>query len=315
MPTTRNFSSLGIWANDAETVIPMTPVEGVAYRNDTLTQMQNEAGEGYDTKPNSADFNQKMFIVTSFTDEMDSHGIVGWSDEVDYELPAITWSTNGFFYTALQASGPSGVGFKDPDTEPTYWELIFGSSQFELDLSSQVLGDEGARLVGTTYQPDPLLPVVGQTAQSSLELMNKQSYRLHGLEVNLSGKFDENGVLLSSGFNIKDNVAEKVTQNGYSYFRITLADDPFSIDKLEQGRYFVSAERVVDPGNPANLLTANVFMIIGEWERTDGFVVDGTNSIKINFSNPFNLNEQIFVPFSITGLFNQLGNNEVRAPT
>lgn len=315
MPTTRNFSSLGIWAKEAKLSIPMTPVEGVPYRDITVTKTQNEEGEGYDTRPNSATFNQKMFIVTSFTDEMDRHGIVGWSDQVDYELPAITWSTNEFFYTALQTSGPAGVGAKDPDTEPTYWERIFGSRQFELDLSSQVLGNEGAGLVGTTYQPDPSLSIVEQTVQSSLELMNKQSYRFHGLELKLSGKFDETGVLLSNGFNIKDNEAVVVTQNGFKYFRITLAENPLSLPDLNEARYFVSANRTVDPGNTKNLLTANVFIVVGEWIRDDGFVIDGTNSLKINFSNPYDINEQILVPFSITGLFNHLLNDTVYSPT
>ena len=301
MATTRDFNSLGIWADDAETVIPMAPaepVEGVDYRNDTLTPSENEAGEGFDTKPDSADFNQKMFIITSFIDEMDKHGIVGWSDQVNYVVPVITWGSDGIFYTALQDSGPAGVGFKDPISEPTYWEQIFGSSSFELDLTSQVEGDEGAKLVGTTYQPDPSLPVVGQTVQDSLEIVDRQAFILHDLSLGLSGRFDDTGALISNGFNILNNIAEKITSQGLNFYRITPADgsSPFLYNT------YVSAERPIDGANPTNLLTANIFVVLGNWQSGQ-IIIDNTPTIKIVFTDPYDINTTFFPPFSMTSLF------------
>lgn len=168
MATTRSFSSLGVFATNADTVIPVTPIPGTAYRDTTTSEANNELGEQYNTEANSATFNQKLFIISSFTDIMDSHGMVGWSDLVDYTLPAWTWGSDNNFYFALQASGPSGVGAQDPVSTVGYWQ-VFTNGQtaidqldaFELALSNEVASSEGATLVGTT----------GQTVQEKLDAL------------------------------------------------------------------------------------------------------------------------------------------------
>ena len=153
MATTRDFKSLGVWAESADIVIPVEPLTGVAYRDETVTEGQNEAGEGFDTIPNSATFNQRLFIVSSFTDLMDTHGIVGWSDQVDYDIPAMVFGSNGLFYLALQASGPS-TSPQDPTVAPTFWE--------EFVTRQQLAATTGATLIGTAAGVDvqTLLPRV-----------------------------------------------------------------------------------------------------------------------------------------------------------
>ena len=147
MPTTRDFKSLGVWAEDAEVVIPAEPIQGTAYRDETVTEVDNEAGEGFDTIPNSATFNQRLFIVSSFTDLMDTHGIVGWSDQVDYDIPGMVFADDGKFYFALQASGPSTAP-QDPTGAPTFWEEF---------VTQQLLAESnGADLIGTIHVDKPL---------------------------------------------------------------------------------------------------------------------------------------------------------------
>lgn len=140
MATTRDFKSLGVWAENAETVIPVEPITSTAYRDESVTEADNEAGEGFDTIPNSATFNQRLFIVSSFTDLMDTHGIVGWSDDVDYDIPAMVFADNGLFYFALQPSGPSTAP-QDPTGAPTFWE--------EFVTQQLLAADTGASLIGT----------------------------------------------------------------------------------------------------------------------------------------------------------------------
>lgn len=140
MATTRDFNSLGVWAEAAETVIPAEPIPGTAYRDETTTEGTNEAGEGFATDPNSATFNQRLFIISSFTDLMNTHGIVGWSNLVDYDIPAIVFADDGKFYYALQASGPSTAP-QDPPGAPTFWEEV---------VTKQLLAENtGASLIGT----------------------------------------------------------------------------------------------------------------------------------------------------------------------
>jgi len=156
MATTRDFKSLGVYASDAETTIPVTPSPGTAYRNVLVTDVQNETGEAYDLIPNSIDWNQKFYIISSFTDLIDKHGIPGWSEDVDYTLPAIVWASDNIFYEALQPSGPSTT-VRDPVSESTYWSPIT-AADLEAKLADKGAGTEGALLVGTT----------GETVQAKL---------------------------------------------------------------------------------------------------------------------------------------------------
>lgn len=141
MANTRDFISLGIWADDADTVIPPSPIPGTPYRNEGVTPGQNEAGLGYQNEADSADFNQKMYIISSFTDTINTHGIPGWSDQVSYDMPAVVWASNGEFYFAL---GPS-LG-QDPISSPSDWQLVAGMGE----LNNETPGSEGTRLVGHT---------------------------------------------------------------------------------------------------------------------------------------------------------------------
>ncbi len=160
MATTRTFDRLGIWALNANIVIPPSPITGDAYRNTATTQVTNEEGEPFDTAPDSAVFNQKLFIVSSFTDEINKRGIVGWSDVVDYTVPAIVFASDGFFYFCLADSGPATI-VKDPagGAFPGFWEIYVSGqiplddlTQFKVDLADETASTEGTRLVGHTGQ-------------------------------------------------------------------------------------------------------------------------------------------------------------------
>ena len=123
MPTTRSFKSLGVTASNAEIVIPVQPLTGTGYRNTTFSQSENEEGQKFNNNLESPNRNQQQFITTSFTDTIDRRGIVGWSNLVNYDVPAIVWADDGEFYQALLPSGPDNGGAIDPATEitSTFW--------------------------------------------------------------------------------------------------------------------------------------------------------------------------------------------------
>ena len=152
MSTTRDFKSLGIWAENATTTVPITPSTGVAYRNESLTPAQFVVGTPANEPVRIDNYDQQFFLTTSFTDMIDKHGIVGWSDSVSYDVPALVWGSSGLFYTALQAS----LG-QDPVSSPSYWKVLVNGADVEAALiayenaiSSQTASSEGTRLVGHT---------------------------------------------------------------------------------------------------------------------------------------------------------------------
>jgi hypothetical protein len=121
MSSTRDFKSPGIFAENATTVIPPTPIQGVAYRDQVNGTDDTPNGWRYGTKVESQDWNQIMFLITSMLSTMDSQGILGWSPDVDYAVPAVTFGSDGLPYIALQPSGPSTAA-QDPISSPSYWE-------------------------------------------------------------------------------------------------------------------------------------------------------------------------------------------------
>jgi hypothetical protein len=125
MSSTRDFKSPGIFAEDASTAIPPTPIAGIAYRDAVNGADDTPNGWRYGTRVESQNWNQIMFLITSMLTSIDKQGILGWSPDVNYAPPAITFGSNGLPYIAIQASGPS-TSAQDPISSPLFWEQ-FGS--------------------------------------------------------------------------------------------------------------------------------------------------------------------------------------------
>lgn len=121
MSSTRSFKNPGIFAEDASTTIPPAPIAGVAYRDAVTGADDTPNGWRYGTRVESQDWNQVMFLLTSMMGMVDSQGVLGWSDQVDYAVPALVFGSNGLPYIALQASGPTTAA-QDPVSAPLYWE-------------------------------------------------------------------------------------------------------------------------------------------------------------------------------------------------
>ena len=104
----RTTKNPGIFAGDATTTIPPTPVTGVSYRDDVngLDNIRN--GWPFKTIVDSAEFAQIMHELTSLTDEIDKTGILEWSDEVDYDkIPAYVIGSDGQLYKSTGVNGPA----------------------------------------------------------------------------------------------------------------------------------------------------------------------------------------------------------------
>lgn len=156
MASTRSFKNPGIFAEDATTVIPSTPIAGVAYRDAVSGADDTPNGWRYGTRVASQDWNQVMFLLTSMMGMMDRQGVLGWSDQVDYAVPALVFGSDGLLYIALQPSGPATAA-QDPVSAPTFWE------QFALH-GRQVFTSDGTFTVPMSMQLGyvrPFVKVVG----------------------------------------------------------------------------------------------------------------------------------------------------------
>lgn len=115
-----------IFALNANTTIPPTPVPGTAYRNEAITDVAIEKGWTYASPPvDSAGFNEVLYRVAALLNLVEKQGMLEWSALTNYAIGTFTrGSTDYKIYQALLASGPDeGAGTKDPDSggNPTYW--------------------------------------------------------------------------------------------------------------------------------------------------------------------------------------------------
>ena len=298
MANTRDFKSLGIWGVDADDP-PENPRGGTPYRNTALTQEENEAGEPYGDPSISADFNQKMFIVTSILDTLDTHGTLGWYDQIDYAVPALVYASDSNFYQALRVSGPSNGGAIDPtsdDLTNPAWQFVESSQILRKDLSNKSITTSGSTLVGYNKsiinggENEPL------TVKNSLDELYDIQNALQGLRLIGSGYFqtdpdNQRSIIVgNTGYNIRNNEAVWLprTPIGNSPHRIQLLDFTGDTSTLLQFVTFA-----------ASPTTGQLTPVVGLFEPLgfiDGFATIDIYSVSIvdNFPIRTNFSLQLF---------------------
>ena len=117
------------WADNAETVIPPTPVVGDSYRDESTTDVTIGEGWKYGDPVESASENQYNYIQSLIARQLSAQGILGYSDKEDYSASAgAVVMDDGIPYLCLQDNGPASAT-KQPSTEPLYW-FNFASDQY-----------------------------------------------------------------------------------------------------------------------------------------------------------------------------------------
>lgn len=121
----RNFSQPSVFAEKAQTIIPVTPSSGVAYRDPNVNPATYSNGQPFDTIVDSRIWNQLLYLCSAFAQEGEMFGFFRWSPLTDYTAGGHCTGTNGQLYIAIRASGPSlGVGARNPMDYPDYWQTL-----------------------------------------------------------------------------------------------------------------------------------------------------------------------------------------------
>lgn len=164
MSSTRNTISPGVFAADAVTVIPSTPSSGTAYRDTETTQQQSEDGWKFNTLVNSATFNQILYQVTDLLKIIDTQGLLGWSDRVEYGIGALVLGSDRQVYRAIGANGPT-AGLSDPAMSGVKWQRFGAAAATNAEVVS---GVEQQKFVS----PATVLAILGQASASGFGFLN-----------------------------------------------------------------------------------------------------------------------------------------------
>lgn len=127
----RTVSITGIFAADANTTIPASPVSGISYRDTAMTGTVIREGWAFKTIVDSSKFNQAMFEYSSVTAQVEKYGFLPWSNLTDYVEGSVCLGSNGILYQALQETGPSTTAY-DPTQNKTVWKQIILGNTDEL---------------------------------------------------------------------------------------------------------------------------------------------------------------------------------------
>ena len=156
----RTVAITGVFAEDAITTIPVTPVPGVGYRDTTMTPTEVKAGWGYKDIVDSSKFNEALYEYSSVTQQVEKYGFLPWSALTDYVIGSVALGSDGKLYQAKQATGPSSTAY-DPTTNPSVWEsIILGNtnyifenrwSDYEINSQNWLRADTFSWQPGTTY--------------------------------------------------------------------------------------------------------------------------------------------------------------------
>jgi hypothetical protein len=102
----RTTKNPGVFASDAETTIPTTPIVGESYRDTTLASISD--GWPFKAIVDSAEFNQFMHQLTSFTQLIDKTGVLKYHPDIDYDdVPAYAVGSDGELYKSTAVNGPA----------------------------------------------------------------------------------------------------------------------------------------------------------------------------------------------------------------
>ena len=113
MANARNFTLPAVWAENADTTIPATPLTGTAYRNDATPDAVVLAGWRYNTEADSAVANYYTYLLGQLGNEFDKRGSAGYIDTLDYEPGALVRGSDNELYRCIGNNGP-GTSTQDP---------------------------------------------------------------------------------------------------------------------------------------------------------------------------------------------------------
>ncbi len=117
---TRNLNAPAIFAENAETVIPENPSGDVAYRDIALTEAEQKIGFMYNKVVQSSKLmNQYFYLLTSFLKEIETCGVLAWSENADYVSGAVVVASDNEIYIATVNNNNV-----NPLTDPAVWIKI-----------------------------------------------------------------------------------------------------------------------------------------------------------------------------------------------
>lgn len=110
----------GIWAENAQTTIPIPPVAGETYRDTTLNSTTIDKAWPFKTIVDSSDFNQHAFLQDTLIKEAEQYGIMRWNNTTSYKEGGFCLGQDGKLYQAKRDNQG-----KEPTANADDWKVFY----------------------------------------------------------------------------------------------------------------------------------------------------------------------------------------------
>lgn len=231
-----------------------------------ITQVPIEAGG---VAPDRKDFNGILNEISQHLFFLQNGGRYQWQDSLDYEISAVVLGSNGILYKALQNSGISFGGAKDPTNSENvqFWEKIqsvkehnedpdahkelfdaiarvqFSAGDFKISFKNTLDGFlrcDGAAVSREKYSV--LFAVIGTKfgAGDGVKTFNIPDFRgrfIQGANNNV-GNFIQAGLPNITGVFTSGRLGDYRYATASGVFRVTALSDAASFDASKQGTSF-----------------------------------------------------------------------------
>lgn len=151
----------GIWAENAQTTIPIPPVAGVTYRDTTLNSTAIDKAWPFKTVVDSSDFNQHAFLQDTLIKEAEQYGIMRWNNTTSYKEGGFCLGQDGKLYQAKRDNQG-----KEPTANVDDWKVFYP------DLSPYQLKSNISQVIDSSTEKYPSNKAVQDIINSS-DLTNK----------------------------------------------------------------------------------------------------------------------------------------------
>ena len=151
---------MNIFAKNAETTIPDTPVTGTAYRNDALDASEMEAGFNYSSTASSADYNQLEFLISEFADLIERSGVLPWDASTKYKMGSVVINDDNAMYQSVSDNNVNNAPSESAEWAPITEKINNLGPFLRIDLGNATTTGSNVTIV-TSNGPTINSPIVG----------------------------------------------------------------------------------------------------------------------------------------------------------
>ncbi|MPW31988.1 hypothetical protein F9L16_23870, partial [Agarivorans sp. B2Z047] len=286
MSNTRNYKTLRPWAEDAEISIPEGgAVPGTSYRNTETTDNQSATGQAFKRALESGSFNQIFHLATKLVKDIETTGLLGWTNLIDYPVGAFVRGSDGRIYQAAEVSGPGTTPIDPVEGASSAWNDYLKPLEDAIGDNAQGIEDNTQAIEGNTEA----IQQNTQAIEGNIEAIDNNSQAINQNEQDIQSNSQ---AIQQNTDNISSNT-QSIDQNSQNILTLTetIANLASAQGQIQNENTPVFAEiPQIETPVPLSVLVDSTDTDVLEFNET-------TNTVTLKINASFNFLTSVFLDF------------------